>query len=237
VIQEPRSQSISLVAYDVDLVNISEMFKSFNIVKSMKESLYAREFLGRTSVDVRAATEKPGVEVDNWYDLGVSPFGHPEGCGVGKGTVHLKMTYTPFAMLDPLSSKKGALVVSIVRCKDLMAMDRGGTSDPYVRVKLMDKNVRTHVVTASCDPEFHSNFEFYDVPIGETIHFEAFDKDLLSKDDRLGHVSIGVKEIARSGSEATPGCIKSWFALKEAEHGEIQLKLQYIPMDKPKKSN
>lgn len=235
LIQEPRSQNISVTASDVDFLNVSDVFKSFNIIKNLKESVYAKEFLGRALIPVRPAADTPGEEVDDWYDLGENSFGHPDGPGSGCGSLHLKMIYTPFTMLDPLNSAAGAVTVTIIRCRDLMAMDRGGTSDPYVKIKLGDKVVKTHVVNATCDPEFHVNFEFFDVPVTETLRFSVFDKDFATRDDPLGSMDLSVQHLARSTTDSIPGSLRQWFKLTGVEHGEIQLKLQYIPMDTVKK--
>lgn len=182
-------------------------------------------------IPVLPAAEKPGEEVDGWYDLGAENFGHPDGPGSGCGSLHLKMIYTPFSMLEPRNSTIGAVIVTIIRCRDLLAMDRGGTSDPYVKIKLGDTVVKTHVVNASCDPEFHVNFEFFDVAVTETIRFSAFDKDFATRDDPLGTLDLPVQQLAEAETDSIPGSMRAWFKLQNVAHGEIQLKLQYIPMD------
>lgn len=186
---------------------------------------------GRASIPLRPVTAKPNEEVDEWYDLGPHEFSHPEGPGRGCGTLRLKMCYKPFADLNPELSKKGAIIITVIRCRDLMAMDHGGTSDPYVRIKIGDKVFKTHVISATCDPEFHVTFEFFDVPISEMMHFSVFDRDFASKDDPLGTLEISVRQLASKTTDLVPGSVRQWFPLKGVEHGEIQLKMQYISMD------
>ena len=188
--------------------------------------------LGRALVPVRAVADDPGVEMDRWFDLGPNPLGHADGPGSGAGTFHLKMVYTPFSMLHTDDSQTGAILVTVIRCRDLVPMDRGGTSDPYVKLHVKDTTVKTHVVSASCDPEFHVNFEFYEIPVTNTLQFSVFDKDLMSKDDPLGKLSIPLKRLASAKTDGQQGYMRQWFTLEGVAHGDIQLKLQYIPMDK-----
>ena len=183
------------------------------------------------AIPVRPAAERPGKELDQWFDLGPNEFTHPDGVGNGRGSVHLKMVYTPFHKMRTSTSSTGAVMVTVIRCRDLMAMDRGGTSDPYVKLKLNNAVRKTHVVNASCEPEFHVNFEFFDVPITDKLQITVLDRDFGSRDDLLGDLEIEMKQLATSVRDTIPGSMRQWFKLKGYDRGEIQLKLQYIPMD------
>ena len=187
--------------------------------------------VGRVAIPVRPVAERSGKVVDDWYALGPNDFAHPDGTGIGRGSVHLKMVYTPFHNMRTSTSSIGAVMVTVIRCRDLVAMDRGGTSDPYVKLKLNNTVRKTHVVNASCEPEFHVNFEFFDVPITEKLQITVFDRDFATRDDFLGDLEIEMKQLAANVRDSIPGSMRQWFKLQGYDRGEIQLKLQYIPMD------
>eukprot|EP00210_Caulerpa_lentillifera_P002283 g2193.t1 len=231
LIQEPKTQCLYLTAYDVDMFNATEMFKSLNIIKNMKESVHAKEFLGRCMVPLREVTEDPKKQTDDWYDLGSRNFGDLNGPGSGCGSVHLKLIYTPFSMMKVKDSKVGLILVHVIKCRDLIAMDAGGSSDPYVKIKLCQKTVKTQVIPACLDPEFNAKFEFFNVPITDRIELSVFDRDRVSKDDPIGDMVINVQEIADSFWSDLPGQMYDWYKLQNVPHGDIKLKLQYIPTD------
>ena len=63
------------------------------------------------------------------------------------------------------------LLVDIIQCKDLVAMDIGGTSDPYVKIYLLpDKKQKreTKVHRKTLNPVFNESFKyevgFYTLP-------------------------------------------------------------------------
>jgi len=85
-----------------------------------------------------------------------------------------------------------SLVLKIVRAKQLAAKDLGGTSDPYVRIKLLpDKKhkLETKVKRKSLNPVWNETFLFerfpYDKLKSRTIHLEVLDKDRFTSDDPI----------------------------------------------------
>lgn len=114
-VQEPRTQSLKINVYDVDIINARNLMKSFNVLKSIKEMVGAEELLGRTQVSIQPLMENPGMEVDEVYDLGMGEWSSVGGTGSGCGQVRLKLVYRPFSMLNPAASSHGALILR-VRC-------------------------------------------------------------------------------------------------------------------------
>ena len=87
------------------------------------------------------------------------------------------------------------LKISVLRAKDLLAMDRGGTSDPYVRLHIGDdlvKNKKTSVKNKTLNPTWMENFEFHiqSSQRRDGLVVEAFDKDVVGSDDSLGKLQI-----------------------------------------------
>jgi synaptotagmin-7 len=55
------------------------------------------------------------------------------------------------------------LFVTVIEARDLPALDVGGTSDPYVKVRLMPKKkpvFSTKIIKANCNPLFNETFSF-----------------------------------------------------------------------------
>ncbi|KAG1959550.1 synaptotagmin-7b isoform X2 [Pimephales promelas] len=123
-----------------------------------------------------------------------------DGSG-SRGDLLLSLCYNPTA---------NTITVSIVKARNLKAMDIGGTSDPYVKVWLMNKDKRVEkkktVVMKRClNPVFNESFPF-DVPAHvlreTTIVITVMDKDRLSRNDVIGKIYLSWK----SG----PAEVKHW---------------------------
>ncbi|XP_016135919.1 synaptotagmin-7b [Sinocyclocheilus grahami] len=109
-----------------------------------------------------------------------------DGSG-SRGDLLVTLCYNPTA---------NTITVSIIKARNLKAMDIGGTSDPYVKVWLMNKDKRVEkkktVVMKRClNPVFNESFPF-DVPTHvlreTTIIITVMDKDRLSRNDVIGKV-------------------------------------------------
>ncbi|XP_073692815.1 synaptotagmin-7b [Garra rufa] len=123
-----------------------------------------------------------------------------DGSG-SRGDLLLSLCYNPTA---------NTITVSIIKARNLKAMDIGGTSDPYVKVWLMNKDKRVEkkktVVMKRClNPVFNESFPF-DVPAHvlreTTIVITVMDKDRLSRNDVIGKIYLSWK----SG----PAEVKHW---------------------------
>ncbi|XP_055038799.1 synaptotagmin-7b isoform X3 [Misgurnus anguillicaudatus] len=123
-----------------------------------------------------------------------------DGSG-SRGDLLVSLCYNPTANI---------ITVSIIKARNLKAMDIGGTSDPYVKVWLMNKDKRVEkkktVVMKRClNPVFNESFPF-DVPAHvlreTTIVITVMDKDKLSRNDVIGKIYLSWK----SG----PAEVKHW---------------------------
>ncbi|KAM6970326.1 double C2-like domain-containing protein beta [Aplochiton taeniatus] len=109
------------------------------------------------------------------------------------------------------SSQKSGLVVGIVRCAHLAAMDANGFSDPYVKTYLKpDENKKskhkTIVKKKTLNPEFNEEF-FYDIKYADltkkTLEVTVWDYDIGKSNDFIGGVSLGIN--------ANGERLKHWF--------------------------
>ncbi|XP_053375706.1 rabphilin-3A-like isoform X2 [Mercenaria mercenaria] len=108
------------------------------------------------------------------------------------------------------STSKQALIVGIVRCAGLAAMDSNGYSDPYVKLYLKPDShkkskFKTAVKKKTLNPEFHEEF-IYQIKHNEcakkTLEITVWDKDI-GKNDFIGGVQLGINSKGER--------LKQWF--------------------------
>jgi calmodulin len=131
-----------------------------------------------------------------------------------------------------------SVVVQLPAARDLTAMDFGGTSDPYVRVKLLGRKTlrkgkfkwvvldqrKTKTVDKSLNPEWGATFEFANPRrFGSgwlKLVFEVYDADDLGADDLIGECSLPDLSFLEEGD----GSYDDWeqlFAEDGDEAGEL----------------
>ncbi|KAF7207668.1 synaptotagmin-2 isoform X1 [Nothobranchius furzeri] len=127
------------------------------------------------------------------------------------------------------------LTVGILQAADLMSMDSGGTSDPYVRVLLhpdKKKKFDTKVHKKTLNPVFNETFVFkvpYEELGGKTLMMSVYDYDRFSKHDVIGEVKLPMNTIDLGRP------IEEWRDLESADQeepeklGDICISLRYVP--------
>ena len=132
-----------------------------------------------------------------------------------------------------------SVVVRLPAARDLAAMDFGGTSDPYVIVKLFGRKKagkgklkwieidrrRTKTIDRTLDPQWDATFEFANPRrFGSSwlkLTFEVFDEDTLG-DDLIGECSLPDLSFLEEGD----GTFNDWeqlFMEDGDEAGELQV--------------
>ncbi|XP_036682871.1 double C2-like domain-containing protein alpha isoform X5 [Balaenoptera musculus] len=108
-----------------------------------------------------------------------------------RGRILLSLSY---------SSRRRGLLVGIVRCAHLAAMDVNGYSDPYVKTYLrpdVDKKSKhkTCVKKKTLNPEFNEEF-FYEMELStlasKTLEVTVWDYDIGKSNDFIGGVALGL---------------------------------------------
>jgi len=59
-------------------------------------------------------------------------------------------------------------------------------SDPYLIAQLLSVSFTTQYISNTLDPEWNENWSVNNVPAGEKLRIQVWDKDYLSKDDSMG---------------------------------------------------
>ncbi|XP_037346595.2 synaptotagmin-2-like isoform X2 [Pungitius pungitius] len=127
------------------------------------------------------------------------------------------------------------LTVGILQAADLISMDSGGTSDPYVKVQLLPekkKKYDTKVHKKTLNPVFNETFVFkvpYEELGGKILSMSVYDYDRFSKHDVIGEVKIPMNTIDLGRP------IEEWKDLESADQeepeklGDICISLRYVP--------
>jgi len=119
----------------------------------------------------------------------------------------------------------------VIDARNLASMSRSGTSDPYCVLKssFNKQHFKTKVQKKTLSPKWNETFKFFtSIPEGQ-IHLKMYDKDLFSKDECMGEVTISLQDFS-DGSES-----EKFYTLtnepvkkkKTKEQGEIRLKIWF----------
>ncbi|KAK7042929.1 phosphatidylserine decarboxylase [Paramarasmius palmivorus] len=104
--------------------------------------------------------------------------------------------------LNPMPGEKPIVMlrVQVVGCKDLLAKDRNGFSDPFVTVSLLNTRHQTPAMKRTLNPVYASKDATFDFPIYlsladniAVLELVVWDKDMLRK-EYLGEVSFPLED-------------------------------------------
>ncbi|XP_041816270.1 double C2-like domain-containing protein beta [Chelmon rostratus] len=120
------------------------------------------------------------------------------------------------------NSQQGRLIVGVVRCAHLAAMDSNGYSDPFVKVFLrpdMGKKAKnkTQIKKKTLNPEFNEEFS-YEIKHGElakkTLDISVWDYDMGKSNDFIGGCQLGI--------QAKGECLKHWYECLKNKDKKIE---------------
>ncbi|XP_030218105.1 LOW QUALITY PROTEIN: double C2-like domain-containing protein beta [Gadus morhua] len=176
--------------------------KTLRISVCDEDKFRHNEFIGETRIPLKKL--KPN-QTKNFYNCLEKqlPVNKTEDKSLEeRGRIMISLKY---------NSQKSCLVVGIVRCAHLAAMDANGFSDPYVKTYLKpDENKKskhkTTVKKKTLNPEFNEEFS-YDIKYADltkkTLEVTVWDYDIGKSNDFIGGVSLGIN--------ANGERLKHWF--------------------------
>ncbi|KAG8513582.1 Double C2-like domain-containing protein alpha [Galemys pyrenaicus] len=157
-----------------------------------EDKLSHNEFIGEIRVPLRRLKPSQKKHFNICLERQVPLEQVEQGPGLleERGRILLSLSY---------SSQRRGLLVGIVRCAHLAAMDVNGYSDPYVKTYLrpdVDKKSKhkTCVKKKTLNPEFNEEF-FYEMELSalatKTLEVTVWDYDIGKSNDFIGGVSLG----------------------------------------------
>ncbi|NXN96076.1 RP3A protein, partial [Rhinopomastus cyanomelas] len=147
------------------------------------------EFIGETRVSLKKlkANQKKNFNICLERVIPVDRGGDVEE----RGKILVSLMY---------STQQGGLIVGIVRCVHLAAMDANGYSDPFVKLWLkpdMGKKAKhkTQIKKKTLNPEFNEEF-FYDIKHNDlakkSLDISVWDYDIGKSNDYIGGCQLGI---------------------------------------------
>merc|ERR1711964_22690 len=121
---------------------------------------------------------------------------------------------------------EGVLSMQILHGRNLAAMDKWRSSDPYVKVKMNEQKVSTQMIKNNCNPAWdEKHVMFVDDETRDVARFEVFDYDKLSSNDSLGFLNIPMSDIITAG-----GKLEGTYTLEDQPRrakGTVKVQLSY----------
>uniref|UniRef100_A0A6Q2XEL9 Rabphilin 3A homolog (mouse), b n=1 Tax=Esox lucius TaxID=8010 RepID=A0A6Q2XEL9_ESOLU len=192
--------------------------KTLRLSVSDMDKFGHNEFIGETRVALKKlkANQKKNYSVCLERVIPVrttTGFVHEEDEAEERGRILVSLTY---------STQQGRLIVGVVRCAHLAAMDSNGYSDPFVKVCLkpdMGKKAKnkTQIKKKTLNPEFNEEFS-YEIKHGElakkTLDLTVWDYDLGTSNDFIGGCQLGIT--------AKGECLKHWYECLKNKDKKIE---------------
>lgn len=233
MVQEPTSQSLRWEMFDVDIINVKQMFKSVNVFKGLKDSLGSKEHMSKGELPLREiCTDFVNQEVDRWLHCGPDDWSSDDGPGRGLGMVHMKLHYLPLEMTNPMVGEFGALFVRVRQGTDFPQMDPGtpNSCNAYYEAKVAgsDKQKSTTRPNTETPDWSWEKKEFFDIPNEEILKIKFMSQNTLTNDEAIGRVEIEIASIRQSSYRGQHGTLCKEYELEDADSGKVVIETQFV---------
>ncbi|XP_068600301.1 double C2-like domain-containing protein beta [Brachionichthys hirsutus] len=176
--------------------------KTLRISVCDEDKFRHNEFIGETRIPLKKLKPNQPKSFNNCLEKQLPVNKTEEKSLEERGRIMISLRY---------NTQRSSLVVGIIRCAHLAAMDANGFSDPYVKTYLKpDENKKSKHKTAvkkkTLNPEFNEEF-CYDIKYADltkkTLEVTVWDYDIGKSNDFIGGVSLGIN--------ANGERLKHWF--------------------------
>ncbi|KAJ3605022.1 hypothetical protein NHX12_027073 [Muraenolepis orangiensis] len=187
--------------------------KSLRMSVSDEDKFGHNEFIGETRVALKKLKFNQKKSFNVCLERVVQEDGKDGEAGEERGRILVTLAY---------DSQRGRLVVGVVRCAHLAAMDSNGYSDPFVKVCLkpdMGKKAKnkTGMKKKTLNPEYNEEFS-YEIKHGElakkTLDISVWDYDMGKSNDFIGGCQLGI--------QAKGECLKHWYECLKNKDKKIE---------------
>jgi Ca2+-dependent lipid-binding protein len=130
---------------------------------------------------------------------------------------------------------KRPINVRIIEARNLVAVDSGGTSDPYCVITSDKTEAKTKTINKNLNPDWDQSFP---IMISEKLHIQLFDHNTIGKDRKIGDVTVTLTdllEVPELGSEEVGEEIIKTYNLLNTDHGTLKVGFRSIKPEKAKK--
>ncbi|XP_065579909.1 double C2-like domain-containing protein beta isoform X2 [Artemia franciscana] len=168
--EDIETKTLHLAVMDDDRFGY-EVLGELRLPLSVLQNLYSRHF----TLPLEKPTTSMSRLVEAWRN---------------RGSILLSLLY---------SRGRETMIVTILKCKDLSAMDSNGYSDPYVKIQIRpdphQRKFKTSIKWKTLNPEFNEEFSFKtkitDLP-KQRLEIAVWDKDIGKSDDYIGGVMLSL---------------------------------------------
>ena len=133
---------------------------------------------------------------------------------------------------DAAQEPHGTATIVVVRGERLLAMDKGGKSDPYVYLTSSLGKARSKTVKGSLSPKWEETLELAiaelagDLP--EAIRLRVYDQDTFDADDLMGEATIELAAIPQ-GEKRRLKLVLSGHTEKGPAQGSVEVDVRWAP--------
>ncbi|XP_059644013.1 uncharacterized protein LOC132285804 [Cornus florida] len=116
------------------------------------------------------------------------------------------------------------IYVTVVEGKDLVAKDKFGKCDPYVKLQYGKAVQRTKAVPHASNPIWNHRFEFDEIGGGEYLKIKCYSEETFG-DDNIGSARVNLEGLI----EGSPRDV--WVPLEKVNSGELRLQIEALRID------
>ncbi|XP_042491289.1 synaptotagmin-5-like [Macadamia integrifolia] len=116
------------------------------------------------------------------------------------------------------------LIVTVVEGKDLIAKDRSGKCDPYVKLYYGKALHKTRTIPHAMNPVWNQKFEFDEVGGGEYLKIKCYSEDTFG-DDNIGSARVNLEGLVEGSLRDV------WVPLEKVNSGELRLTIEAVRDD------